>query len=169
MVLTVNSLGAWHSGLKGNVPHGHYDLVTVVIHELQHGLGFLSMVGQGNSLNGIESFSKGVQGEAYIFDRFVHVVGQGHIFSAPSVAQNRGLINTTISLVWESPSFTEENKPKLYVGLQVESRCPLPAAHTTRRTRHTTHADMCRRRLKAAAAFRTWTRRRTRPARRRPS
>lgn len=120
MVLTVNSLGAWHSGLKGNVPHGHYDLVTVVIHELQHGLGFLSMVGQGNSLNGIESFSKGVQGEAYIFDRFVHVVGQGHIFSAPSVAQNRGLINTTISLVWESPSFTEENKPKLYVPTTFE-------------------------------------------------
>jgi hypothetical protein len=137
MVLTVNSLGAWHLGLKGDVPQGHYDLVrrsvcahsthdlnccglrpiqvTVVIHELQHGLGFLSMVGQGNNLNGIETFNKGVQGEAYIFDRFVHVVGQGHIFSAPSVVKHRGLPETTIGLVWNSPSFTDENQPKLYV------------------------------------------------------
>ena len=95
-----------------NIPH--VVKVTVVIHELQHGLGFLSMVGQGNSLNGIETFSKGEQGEAYIFDRFVHVVGQGHIFSAPSVVNNRGLPNTAISLVWDSPSFTAANKPKLY-------------------------------------------------------
>jgi hypothetical protein len=43
--LSINSLGWWYAGLDGQVPLGFYDLVTVVIHELQHGMGIISMVG----------------------------------------------------------------------------------------------------------------------------
>lgn len=32
---------SWHFGLNGSTPAGQYDLVTVVLHELGHGLGFL--------------------------------------------------------------------------------------------------------------------------------
>ncbi|GAA4013846.1 hypothetical protein GCM10022408_28710 [Hymenobacter fastidiosus] len=37
-----NSNFTWYYGLDGNVPAGQYDLVTVVLHELGHGLGFIA-------------------------------------------------------------------------------------------------------------------------------
>lgn len=40
--ITVNSNANWYYGLDGQVPQGRVDLVSVVLHELGHGLGFLS-------------------------------------------------------------------------------------------------------------------------------
>lgn len=38
--LTINSSVTWYLGTDGNTPTTRYDLVTVVLHELCHGLGF---------------------------------------------------------------------------------------------------------------------------------
>ena len=40
ITLAVNSSVNWYLGTDGNVPVGKYDFVTVVLHELCHGLGF---------------------------------------------------------------------------------------------------------------------------------
>ena len=39
MRLTINSTQPWYLGTDGNTPVGKYDLVTVVLHEICHGLG----------------------------------------------------------------------------------------------------------------------------------
>lgn len=36
--------GGWYYGLDGNPPAGFFDFPTVVLHEIAHGLGFLSLV-----------------------------------------------------------------------------------------------------------------------------
>jgi hypothetical protein len=38
--LTINSSQPWYLGTDGHTPTGKYDLVTVVLHEICHGLGF---------------------------------------------------------------------------------------------------------------------------------
>lgn len=52
---TVLGTNGWYYGLDGNTPAGDVDFVTVVLHELTHGLGFLSLVelGSGAKLNGL--------------------------------------------------------------------------------------------------------------------
>ncbi len=42
ITITLNSDAAWYSGLDGKTPADQTDLITVVLHELAHGLGFVS-------------------------------------------------------------------------------------------------------------------------------
>lgn len=60
----------WYYGLDGNTPGGSFDLVTVVLHELGHGLGFTGSA-QVTS-QGIGTHSQG--GLPYAYDRWVEDV-----------------------------------------------------------------------------------------------
>lgn len=44
MNITYNSLFPWYYGIDGNTPAGEYDLVSVVLHEIAHGLNFAGMM-----------------------------------------------------------------------------------------------------------------------------
>ena len=60
----------WYLGLDGQVPEGVYDMVTVALHEMGHGLGYL---GSANH-NGNSGFL-GFQGIPFIYDHFVEEIG----------------------------------------------------------------------------------------------
>jgi len=51
--LYLNSSVNWYFGTDGNCPAGKYDFVSIALHELCHGLGFVSL---GNVSGGIGSF-----------------------------------------------------------------------------------------------------------------
>lgn len=72
----------------------------MVIHELQHGLGFLSLVGQSRytSLVGSSIDNTNNEEDSYIFDRFVRKASD----------------QEPLQLVWDSPSFDKDKLPKLY-------------------------------------------------------
>lgn len=57
----------WYFGTDGNTPAGQYDLMTVVLHELGHGLGFVGSA----SVTAFGSGSIGLSGTPVIYDRFV--------------------------------------------------------------------------------------------------
>ncbi len=58
---------SWYFGLDANPPSGEFDLVTVILHELGHGLGFIgSMTVEGE----VGSWGIGSQGYPVIYDRF---------------------------------------------------------------------------------------------------
>jgi len=77
-----SSFANWYFGIDGNTPAGKYDFVTVVLHELCHGLGF-----QG-SMNISTTDNKGSWG-----------YGSGYPFAFDHHAQNgsaQSLINTAL-------------------------------------------------------------------------
>lgn len=62
----------WYYGLDGNPPAGTVDFVTVVLHELGHGLGFLSLVelGTGKKFGGFD--------DAYMLNLEDHNTGKSY-------------------------------------------------------------------------------------------
>ena len=64
--LVLNSSAKWYLGTDGNTPVSKYDLVTVVIHELCHGLGFFDSMDAENSLG-----TYGIGTIPIVYDKFV--------------------------------------------------------------------------------------------------
>lgn len=66
ITLTINSTVNWYLGTNGNVPEGQYDFVTVVLHELCHGLGFFDSMNADSNTGwyGFSSFP-------VIYDTFI--------------------------------------------------------------------------------------------------
>ena len=50
--LTINSSIKWYLGTDGNTPTQQYDLITVVLHEICHGLGFFDSMYTNGTLGG---------------------------------------------------------------------------------------------------------------------
>ena len=65
---TFNSSYSWYYGIDGNTPQNKYDLLTVVLHEMGHGLGFLGFV-EYSTTTGQGAW--GGQGFPIAYDRFV--------------------------------------------------------------------------------------------------
>lgn len=68
--LTINSSINWYMGTDGKTPSLAYDLVTVVIHELIHGLGFFDSMNTGSSTG-----YYGAASIPLIYDTFVENAG----------------------------------------------------------------------------------------------
>jgi hypothetical protein len=66
ITLTINSSKNWYLGTDGNTPTSRYDLVTVALHEICHGLGFFDSMSTDGTIGwyGIDSIP-------LIYDTFV--------------------------------------------------------------------------------------------------
>ena len=65
--INANSTANWYFGTDAATPRGRVDLVSVILHELGHGLGFLSSV----DTIGTEELEIGFGGRFIIYDRFL--------------------------------------------------------------------------------------------------
>jgi uncharacterized repeat protein (TIGR01451 family) len=67
-VVINSAFAGWYTGLDGMVPPSQHDLVTAVLHEVCHGLGFVSsMDGQGS----VGTWGLGTPPYPVIFDRYL--------------------------------------------------------------------------------------------------
>lgn len=68
LVVNIGNGIPWYFGTDGNTPAGQFDFVTVALHEMGHGLGFIDG-GNVNNATGVGSINGG--GNPFIFDVFV--------------------------------------------------------------------------------------------------
>jgi hypothetical protein len=81
--LVLNSTAKWYLGTDGNTPTSKYDLVTVVIHELCHGLGFFdSMTTDGTT------GSYGIGTYPVVYDTFIENLAGNKLTDTTIYKQN---------------------------------------------------------------------------------
>jgi hypothetical protein len=115
VILDINSSVNWYTGTDGNTPVNRYDLVTVVIHELCHGLGFFDSMNVSNSLG-----YYGINNLPVIYDTFVEDINGRKLTDTTFFPQNStSLYNALVSgeLFFDGPlsiKYLGGNRPRLY-------------------------------------------------------
>ena len=115
--ITITSNAPWYYGLDGKCPKNLYDLQSVIIHEMGHGLGFIS-----------GSYYDEFTGAARIdqptpFDAYVQLPDGRRLADMPSPSLETGK-SLTNSLVWSGANGIKANnnvKPKLYTPALYEA------------------------------------------------
>ncbi len=116
MEITITSTAPWYYGTDGNCPKNLYDLQSVILHEMGHGLGFIS-----------GSYYDEFSGAARIdqptpFDAYVQLPDGRRLADMPSPSVETGRALTT-SLSWSGENAIKANnnvKPKLYTPAPYE-------------------------------------------------
>ena len=117
MEITINSSAPWYYGIDGNCPARSYDLVSVILHEMAHGLGFIS----GTYYDEFSGFGRVDQPTP--FDAYAQLPDGRRLADMPSPSLETGKAMTT-NLVWSGDMATKENngvKLKLYTPTAYEA------------------------------------------------
>jgi hypothetical protein len=117
LIAKFNSKAEWYYGTDGQTPAGKYDLVTVVLHEIGHGIGFIGTMGLTSNNLGTYGFDNGL---TVSFDH--HLEGPDSIkltdtlaFDVPSLKLKQAMTNG--KLYYNSPvlKFNNNNeRAKMY-------------------------------------------------------
>jgi len=113
IISNFNSNFNFYFGTDGNPPLGQYDFVSIVLHELGHGLGF---VGLASYQNQVGSWSAGQTGKPSIFTEFVNLVDGTPIVDLPDNSEETGNALTGNNLFFNGPISVNQLgfEPKLY-------------------------------------------------------
>ena len=110
IIIQVNSGANWNQRNDGAPTKLEYDLVSVFIHEIAHGLGFLS----SDSYNSI--FKYGIIDQPTVYDAYAQIPDGRRLSDLPSPSLELGSALTG-TLVWSGPLGIKANggvKPLLY-------------------------------------------------------
>jgi hypothetical protein len=117
IVATFNSTTTWYYGTDGQAPSGTMDLVTIVLHEIAHGLGFTDTYDVENN-SGSVGLQNGSVAVPFVYDLLVENSAKQKLFSeftSPSVDLKTQL--TSGNVFFDSPlaiSSVGGSKIKLY-------------------------------------------------------
>ena len=117
MIIQVNSGAAWNTRGDGAPSNNEYDLESVFLHEIAHGLGFLSNDSY-DSYYGVASLDQPTP-----YDAYAQTADGRRLADLPSPSLELGQALTT-SLLWSGPLGIAANngvKPKLYTPSRYES------------------------------------------------
>ena len=117
MIIQVNSSAGWNTRGDGMPSNREYDLESVFLHEIAHGLGFLSNDAY-DTFYGIASLDQPTP-----FDAYAQTADGRRLADLPSPSLELGQALTS-SLVWSGPLGIKANagvKPKLYTPSRYES------------------------------------------------
>jgi hypothetical protein len=115
MELTINSSMNWYLGTDGKTPTTKYDLVTVVLHEICHGLGFYNSINTDGTLGWY-----GINSIPMIYDTFVETGTKRRITDTLKFSNYSASIYTEITggnLYFRGPllsEYTSGGRARLY-------------------------------------------------------
>ncbi len=117
MIIQVSSNADWNPRGDGAPTNSEYDLESVFLHEIAHGLGFLS--------NDVYDsyYNVGSLDQPTPFDAYLQTADGGRFADLPTPSTDLAVAQTT-SLVWSGPLGIAANsgvKPKLYTPTRYES------------------------------------------------
>ena len=125
--ITIDNTTSWYTGTDANPGAGQYDLVTVVLHELGHGLGYVGSANiddgagvnecNGVANNGCVGLQSASPSDPFSYDLFVENGSASAItsFTNPSVALAFQLTNN--DLYWNGANAVSANlgvNPRIY-------------------------------------------------------
>lgn len=115
-----SSRADWYYGTDGATPATQSDFVSVVLHELGHGLGF---AGSGDVAAGLGYYGLGAVLSPIVVDRFVQTGGGQTVLSFPIGVGSTSLaaMFTGDDLYWSGPNALAANagqRPRLYAPSQ---------------------------------------------------
>ena len=102
----------WYYGIDGNTPGSKYDFVTVALHEVSHGLGF---IGSATTMETLALL--GISGTPLIYDEFVETSDGTSILSFNSGTIDLGEALESDGLFWngaEGGQSSTIGRPRLY-------------------------------------------------------
>ena len=117
IVIQVNSAAAWNTRGDGSPTASEYDLQSVFLHEIGHGLGFLSNDAYD------PFFGLGSLDQPTPFDAYLQTSDGRRLADLPTPSKELGIALTT-SLVWSGANAIKANggvKPKMYTPARYES------------------------------------------------
>lgn len=115
IVAIFNSNINWYYGTDGNTPSGQYNLVSVVLHEIAHGLGFFSSF----TIEGNAGFG-GEQNFPFIYDTFIEDRSQQRLVDMalfPNGSARLATALTSDNLFFDAPvpdGSSRQSLPRLY-------------------------------------------------------
>ena len=121
IIISINQERVWYFGMDGQVPEGVHDLLSVVLHEIGHGLGlsdtFDSEGGKG---------SWGYNGRANVYDHYIINAKEDQlidteIFQNNSTALNRQLTTGSLQYASRSAYLSNEEFPEIYTPFEFNS------------------------------------------------
>ena len=112
--ITLNSTFSWYLGTDGNTAPGTYDLISVALHEIGHGLNF---AGSANYTAGRGSIGRGYPAYPTIYDKFVEDAVGTKLTAYPNASTSLGSLLTSNNL-WFNGAFANAanggSRVKLY-------------------------------------------------------
>ena len=117
IIIQVNSGAIWNTRGDGTPSSSEYDLESVFIHELGHGLGFLSNDAYD------PYYALGSLDQPTPFDAYLQTLDGRRLSDLPTPSKELGVALTS-SLVWNGPLGIKANggvKPKMYTPSRYES------------------------------------------------
>ena len=112
IVASFSSTFDWYLGTDGNPGEDQYDLVSVVLHEIGHGLGFVDSYSYNNGIGGY-----GINGFPFIFDTYlVDASSVNFIETYENDSEDLGDALTDFTVLFDSPIAKENagSNIKLY-------------------------------------------------------
>ncbi|WP_347839612.1 T9SS type A sorting domain-containing protein [uncultured Draconibacterium sp.] len=95
----------WYYGTNGDCPSNQYDFVTIVLHELVHGLGFVGFFDVENGVGTLNNNAKLPSiYDVYIYNQLNEQLANENLFACPSAALKAQLLSENLNLKNNSTS-----------------------------------------------------------------